>query len=423
MQRKSPAGVWDASRLQRAEFGSRLRTNRPDDRRHSSDSGKTKAYSHSQSIPETGLKDIVGQADAVGRLQQFAALYRRKSRRIEHILLLGSLGSGRATLAGAFARDNDPRREEYRGFSGQIHELAAASLQSADQLSEVGGGFLILREVNQLRRAMVPTVSALLDTFILRVPQTLGRWKTVEETKVEPFTCIATVTKMGDCPDSLLRRFSLRLSLRPYSQTELQWIAARLAWQSGFRLEPAAALSVARVCDGTPSGIETLVRHLKLIGKISLSENDVRGTLAVFGSVAVDSRGTSLDPTIDRLSGTEFERLVLALMKAMGFRAEMTKATGDGGIDLEAVLEGDSLLKGRYIVQCKRLSTFVGVKIVREFYGVLTSAPETVKGILITNTGFTDQAREFAKGTRLELVDGNQLHALLSKHGIRHVGS
>jgi restriction endonuclease Mrr len=163
------------------------------------------------------------------------------------------------------------------------------------------------------------------------------------------------------------------------------------------------------------------VRHLKLIGKISLSQDDVRRTLSVFGSALAENPSTSVDATIDRLSGTDFERLVLALMKAMGFRAEMTKATGDGGIDVEAVLEGDSLLKGRYIVQCKRFgaSRLVGVKIVREFYGVLNAAPEAVKGILITNTGFTGQAREFAKGTRLELVDGAQLHALLSKHDIR----
>lgn len=76
----------------------------------------------------------------------------------------------------------------------------------------------------------------------------------------------------------------------------------------------------------------------------------------------------------------------------MGFRAEMTKATDDGGIDVEAVLEGDSLLRGRYIVQCTRFggNRLVGVKVVREFYGVLTAAPGVVKGILITNTGFTN---------------------------------
>jgi restriction endonuclease Mrr len=90
----------------------------------------------------------------------------------------------------------------------------------------------------------------------------------------------------------------------------------------------------------------------------------------------------------------------MALMKARGFRAEMTKATGDGGIDVEAVLVEDSLLKGRYIVQGKRFGEdrVVGVKMVREFYGVLAAAPEVVKGIFITNTGSRVKRANLHKG-------------------------
>ncbi|MGC2246115.1 MAG: restriction endonuclease [Terriglobales bacterium] len=121
---------------------------------------------------------------------------------------------------------------------------------------------------------------------------------------------------------------------------------------------------------------------------------------------------------IEGLSGIEFEKVIATLLERMGFHAQMTKASGDGGIDIEATLD-KAIVGGRYLFQCKRygLDNVVGSPLVRDFYGAVM-AERAVKGIFITTSGFTEQAREFAKKVGLELIDGVQLRRLLSSSGL-----
>ncbi|MGA2630980.1 MAG: restriction endonuclease [Terriglobia bacterium] len=122
---------------------------------------------------------------------------------------------------------------------------------------------------------------------------------------------------------------------------------------------------------------------------------------------------------LDTLSGIEFEGLITRLLERMGFRAEMTKASGDGGVDVVATLD-HPLTGGRYLIQCKRYApdSPVGAATVREFYGALTADRRAVKGILITTSGFTVQAQEFVRGLPIELIGRDQLEPLLARYGL-----
>ena len=122
---------------------------------------------------------------------------------------------------------------------------------------------------------------------------------------------------------------------------------------------------------------------------------------------------------MDTLSGIEFEGLITRLLERMGFRAEMTKASGDGGVDVVATLDRP-VTGGRYLIQCKRYTqdSPVGAATVREFYGALTADRRAVKGILITTSGFTSQAQGFAGGLPIELIGRDQLQRLLEQHGL-----
>jgi restriction system protein len=118
---------------------------------------------------------------------------------------------------------------------------------------------------------------------------------------------------------------------------------------------------------------------------------------------------------LNSLSGIEFEHFITEALRKLGFIAEMTRTTGDGGIDIEASLDRP-LVGGRYLIQCKRLSgdNLVGSPTVREFYGALIADRRAAKGILITTSGFSSQARDFAANLPIELIDGEQLAKLLA---------
>jgi restriction system protein len=108
---------------------------------------------------------------------------------------------------------------------------------------------------------------------------------------------------------------------------------------------------------------------------------------------------------VAQMSWREFEVLVGEYFRRQGFDAINNFATGpDGGVDV-------LLKKGtdRYMVQCKHWrAQRVGVQPVRELYGVM-AAQRVAGGFVVTSGAFTDEAREFAAGRELQLIDGRAL--------------
>lgn len=122
---------------------------------------------------------------------------------------------------------------------------------------------------------------------------------------------------------------------------------------------------------------------------------------------------TMVSDQINKLSGIEFEGLCAAIISDMGFQIELTKASGDGGIDIIA-RNSLPLYRGKYIVQCKRYSGTVGEPILRDLYGVVMSERAN-KGILMTTGTFTRSAIAFAEGKPLELIDITGIESLLAQ--------
>jgi restriction system protein len=112
---------------------------------------------------------------------------------------------------------------------------------------------------------------------------------------------------------------------------------------------------------------------------------------------------------IRAMSWREFERLVGEAYRRQGYRVEETGGGGaDGGIDL--VLHGGGQ---KIIVQCKQWKTFkVGVKIVREMYGIMT-AERADRVIVVASGTYTQEAHSFARGKPIDLIDGKALVQLI----------
>ncbi|MFC0710020.1 restriction endonuclease [Azorhizophilus paspali] len=112
----------------------------------------------------------------------------------------------------------------------------------------------------------------------------------------------------------------------------------------------------------------------------------------------------------DGMDWQQFERLVGEVFRRQGYAVEETGAAGpDGGVDL-IVRKG----RKRYLVQCKQWRALkVGVKVVRELYGVV-AAQGAAGGFVVTSGSFTEDARQFAASCDLALVDGETLQYWIS---------
>ena len=119
-------------------------------------------------------------------------------------------------------------------------------------------------------------------------------------------------------------------------------------------------------------------------------------------------RQTGLD-SIRALSWRQFEELVAEAYRRDGYRVVETEQPGpDGGVDIR--LRKDGAL---HLVQCKNWrSRRVGVRVVREIYGVL-AAENARQAVVVCSGDFTLDARRFAAGKPIRLVDGVALLALV----------
>lgn len=101
----------------------------------------------------------------------------------------------------------------------------------------------------------------------------------------------------------------------------------------------------------------------------------------------------------------QFELLIAEVHRRAGFFVELSAALGaEDGVDLTLRKDNETVL-----VQCKHWKTLrLSESDMREFYSLM-SATGAPKGIIVTLGAFTREAREFAEGKGIDLLDRKAL--------------
>lgn len=120
-----------------------------------------------------------------------------------------------------------------------------------------------------------------------------------------------------------------------------------------------------------------------------------------------------------------FERVIVDLLVKMGFGGTVEDAgrvlgkSGDNGVD--GVIDQDSLGLDRVYIQAKRYAPTnrIGASTVRDFFGSLDRF-KAAKGVLVTTSDFTSDARETAEflSKRIALINGDRLAELMVRYDI-----
>lgn len=131
-----------------------------------------------------------------------------------------------------------------------------------------------------------------------------------------------------------------------------------------------------------------------------------------------------LQEQLQKISPMFFERLIIDLMRAMGYGFDEESGrriggSGDGGIDGE--IYEDKLGLDRILLQAKRYApgSSIGSPQIREFIGSL-DVQGVSKGVFVTTSFFTESAQKTirAGGKRIILIDGARLADLMIEHGV-----
>jgi Holliday junction DNA helicase RuvB len=203
----------------------------------------------------TRLDEIIGQDDAKYLMRTAIRTAIERRRVLDHILLVGSSGTGKSTFSHAIANELDV----------DVFELEAPI--SFDMLAELRttmqhGDLLKIEEIHQQaimeRRgrsgATQPEVLySVMEDRVLQTP--------TGPLEFPRITVIGTTTDEGMLPDAFVNRFALRPRLRPYTVLQMSEIIASNADTLRVRLDADGLLVFAKACRGVPREANNLVKN------------------------------------------------------------------------------------------------------------------------------------------------------------------
>lgn len=171
----------------------------------------------------------------------------------------------------------------------------------------------------------------------------------------------------------------------------------------GVRLRPAAA-APAETAKPTPSVADSPA--------VASPDDRLGQALAELRQSAT----AELLELLGTVSPSFFERIVLDLLHRMGYgatRDDLQRVGGSGDAGIDGIISLDRLGLEKVYVQAKRWQDAVGRPQLQAFYGAL-AGQKAKKGVFITTSSYTPQAREFAKSVEgIVLLDGLRLAGLM----------
>jgi restriction system protein len=133
-------------------------------------------------------------------------------------------------------------------------------------------------------------------------------------------------------------------------------------------------------------------------------------------SIETDTRDFIIETLMTHLEGVEFEHFVAHLLEAMGYRARVTAASGDGGFDIVAHRDRLGVEAPIIKVQCKRTTSSMGGPQVQQLTGTLSHGGEE-RGLFVTLGAYSKDAQHLERSRQdLRLISGNELVRLILEH-------
>lgn len=167
-----------------------------------------------------------------------------------------------------------------------------------------------------------------------------------------------------------------------------------------------------------PAWLETIRARTHAEGDPAAIEDRVENENALFDADEIEqaTRDFVIERLHTELEGVEFEYFVAHLLEAMGYRAEVTTASGDGGVDIVASRDPLGLEPPIIKVQCKRRIAAMGGPDVQRLTGTLGPGGSEL-GLFVTLGTYTREAVGIARNRHdLRLVSGNDLVDLVFEH-------
>jgi Holliday junction DNA helicase RuvB len=246
------------------------------------------------------LAEFIGQHRVREQLGLVLEAARRRGRVPDHVLLSGSPGLGKTTLAMIIAAE---MQAPLRITSGPAIQHAGDLAAILSSLTE--GEVLFLDEIHRMSRPAEEMLYLAMEDFRVDVVVGKGPGATAIPLEIPPFTLVGATTRAGLLPGPLRDRFGFTAHMDFYDPADLEQVLTRSARLLGVHLTDDGGVEVARRSRGTPRIANRLLRRVRDFAQVRadgvVSEKVAREALLVY---EVDERG------LDRLDRAVLQALV-----------------------------------------------------------------------------------------------------------------
>jgi holliday junction DNA helicase RuvB len=204
------------------------------------------------------LEDFVGQERVREQLSLVLDAASRRGRPPDHVLLSGSPGLGKTTLAMIVAAE----------MSAPLRLTSGPAITHAGDLAAILSGLnegdvLFVDEIHRMSRPAEEMLYMAMEDFRVDVVIGKGPGATAIPLEIPPFTLVGATTRAGLLPGPLRDRFGFTAHLEFYEPEDLERIVRRSAGLLDVELRTDGASEISRRSRGTPRIANRLLRRVR----------------------------------------------------------------------------------------------------------------------------------------------------------------
>lgn len=249
---------------------------------------KAKPNKSANELRATTLAEYVGQEKIKPLLKEAIAAAKKRGEPLEHVLMFGSAGLGKTTLAKIIANE----------MGGECTVMNGATIKDVNDFIDViknvkRGDVVFIDEIHRMSPSAAEAIYKAMEDFELQyIQKTRGGDAKNVDIQLPPFTLIGATTHSGLLSKPMRDRFSIKFKLEPYTINELAVLATNSMKKLGFEFGDGAAEEIASRSRGVPRICNTFVKRIRdkaqLLGVQVISKELAEN---YFKSVGIDDNG------------------------------------------------------------------------------------------------------------------------------------
>ncbi len=236
------------------------------------------------------LDEFCGQEQIKKKLKIFIEAARARGEALDHVLLHGSPGLGKTTLAIIISKELNVN---LKTTSGPVLERPG---DLAAILTNLGPkDVLFIDEIHRLHPAVEEVLYPAMEDFKLDLVIGQGAGARIVKIDLPRFTLVGATTRTGLLTSPLRDRFGVILHIDLYSPDELQRIVLKAAQVLNISIDTSGAYEIARRARGTPRVALRLLKRVRDYAQVRANGHiDKEIAAEALGLLEIDEYGLDL---------------------------------------------------------------------------------------------------------------------------------